>query len=112
MGGDEYFVNHFARVLVEAKRIEGGCRIGIEQCLTQSIGVDNPAQELHATIFAITEPGFPVPGLKIISKLTQITFEAASKLVIIRCNLVGAQAGFQTTVKDVGSELSPGWCST
>jgi hypothetical protein len=30
MGGDEYFVNHRARVLVDAKWIEGGCRIGIE----------------------------------------------------------------------------------
>ena len=91
-GRDDYFVNHRARVLVDAEWIEGGCRIGIEQCLTQSIGVDNPALALHAAIFAITEPGFPVPCLKIIAKLTQITFEATGKLVIIRCNLDGAQA--------------------
>ena len=112
MGGDEYFVNDRARVLVEAEGIEGGCRIGIEQCLTQSIGVDNPAFALDPAIFAITEPGFPVPCLKIISKLTQITFEAAGKLVIIRCNLVGAQARFQSTIMDAGGELSPGRCST
>src|SRR6266516_2806706 len=90
MGGDEYFVNHLARVLVEAEGIKCGRRIGIEQCLAQSIGVDNPAVALHATIFAITEPGFPVPCLKIISKLTQITFEATGKLVVIRRNLLGA----------------------
>ena len=92
MGGGEYFVNHRGRVLVEAERIEGGCRIGIEQRLAQSIGVDNPAAALHPAIFTITEPGFPVPCLKIISKLIQITFEAAGKLVIIRCNLDGARA--------------------
>src|SRR6478752_8042647 len=72
-GGGDYFVNHRARVLVEAEGIEGGCRIGIEQCLTQSIGVDIPAVALDAAIFVITEPGFPVPGLKVITKLTQIT---------------------------------------
>ena len=70
MGRDEYFVNHRARVLVEAEGIEGGCRIGIEQRLTQSIGVDNPAEELHPAIFTVTEPGFPVPRLKVITKLT------------------------------------------
>src|SRR5947207_7815655 len=112
MGGDEYFVNHRARVLVEAEWIEGGCRIGIEQRLTQGIGVDNPAVALDATIFAITEPSFPVPGLKIISKLTQITFEAAGKLGIIRCNLVGAKPRFQRTVSDEGGELSPRRCSS
>src|SRR6266581_5506986 len=108
MGGDGYFVNHRGRVLVEAEWIEGGCRIGIEQCLTQSIGVDISAVALHPTIFAITEPGFPVPCLKIISELTQITFEAAGKLVVIRCNLEGARPGFQRTVPDEGRELSAG----
>src|SRR5437879_5976899 len=112
MGVDEYFVNHRARVLVEAEWIEGGCRIGIEQRLAQSIGVDNPAVALHPAIFAVTEAGFPVPCLKIISKLTQVTFEAAGKLVVIRCNLEAAQARFQTTVKDVGGKLSPGRCGT
>src|SRR5437762_2536379 len=111
MGGDEYFVNHRGRVLVETEGIEGGCRIGIEQCLTQSIGVDNPAVALHAAICAVTEPGFPVPCLKIISKLTQITFEAAGKLVIIRCNLESARPGFQRTVSDEGGELGAGRCS-
>ena len=67
MGGDEYFVNDRARVLVQPEGIEGGCRVGIEQCLTQSIGVDISAVALHPAIFAITEPGFPVPCLKIIS---------------------------------------------
>src|SRR5438034_3373819 len=67
MGGDEYFVDNRARVLVETEWIEGGCRVGIEQCLTQSIGVDISAVALYPTIFAITEPGFPVPCLKIIS---------------------------------------------
>ena len=112
MGADEYFVNHRGRVLVEAEGIEGGCRIGIEQCLTQSIGVDISAVALHATIFAITERGFPVPCLKIISKLTQITFEAASKLVVIRRNLEGARPGFQRTVSNTGGELSAGRGST
>src|SRR5437773_1557645 len=112
MGGDEYFVNHRGRVLVETEGIEGGCRIGIEQCLTQSIGVDNPAVALHAAICAVTEPGFPVPCLKIISKLTQITLEVAGKLVVIRRNLVGAQARFQGTVMDAGGELSAGRCSS
>src|SRR6266566_928156 len=64
--GSEYFVNHRARVLVEAEGIESSCRIGIEQCLPQSIRVDNPAVALHPAIFVITEPGFPVPCLKII----------------------------------------------
>src|SRR6266513_1617746 len=91
MGGDEYFVNHRARVLVEAEWIEGGCRIGIEQCLAQCIGVDNPAEELHPAIFAVTESGFPVPCLEIITKFTQITFEATGKLVVIRSNLDGAR---------------------
>src|SRR5437867_1221663 len=112
MGGDEYFVNHRARILVKAEGIEGGCRISIEQCLTQGIGVDNPAVALHAAIFAITKAGFPVPSLKIISQLTQITFEAAGKLVIIRCNLEGARPGFQRTVSDEGGELGAGRCST
>ena len=112
MGGDEYLVNHRARVLVEAEWIEGGCRIGIEQCLTQSIGVDDPAVALHSAIFTITETGFPVPCLKVITKLTQITFEAAGKLVIIRCNLEGARPGFQRTVSDEGGELSAWRCST
>src|SRR6266481_8703186 len=112
MGSDEYFVNHRGRVLVEAEWIEGGCRIGIEQCLTQRIGVDNPAVALHPTIFAITEPGFPVPCLKRIAKLTQITFEAAGKLVVIRRNLEGARPGFQRTVSDEGGELSAGRCSS
>src|SRR5256885_15817130 len=94
MGGDEYFVNHRARVLVEAEWIEGGCRIGIEQCLAQCIGVDNPAEELHPAIFTVTESGFPVPCLKIISKLTQVTFEATGKLVVIRCDLDGARPRF------------------
>src|SRR6266480_2199740 len=112
MGVDEYFVNHRARVLVEAEWIEGGCRIRIEQRLTQGIGVDNPAVALHPAIFAITESSFPVPGLKVITKLTQITFEAAGKLVVIRCNLEGARPGFQRTVSDEGGELSAGRCST
>src|SRR5205814_8774763 len=63
MGGDEYFVNHRGRVLVEPEWIEGRRRICVEQCLTQSIGVDNPAVALHAAICAVTEPGFPVPCL-------------------------------------------------
>src|SRR6266550_7591630 len=112
MGRDEYFVNHGTRVLVPAEGIESGCRIGIEQCLSQSIGVDNPAQELHPAICAITEPGLPVPCLKIISKLTQITFEAAGKLVIIRGNLDGARPGFQRTVSDEGRELGARRCSS
>src|SRR6266550_2786640 len=112
MGGVEYFGNDRGRVLIDTKWIEGGCRIGIEQGLTQCIGVDNPAVPLHAAIFAVTEPGFPVPGLKIISKLTQITFEPTGELVIIRCNLEGAQARLQSTVMDGGGELSPGRCST
>src|SRR5439155_1552377 len=103
---DEYLVNRRAPVLVEVEWIEGGCRIGIEQCLTQSIGVDDPAVALHSAIFTITETGFPVPCLKVITKLTQITFEAAGKLVIIRCNLEGPRPGFQRTVSDEGGELS------
>src|SRR5947199_10017883 len=97
MAGDEYFVDNRARVLVEAEWIEGGCRIGIEQCLTQSIGVDNPAVAPHPAIFAITAPGLRVPCLKVITTRTQITFEAAGKLVIIRRNLAGARPGFQRT---------------
>src|SRR5205823_1823916 len=112
MGGDEYFVDNRARVLVETEWIEGGCRVGIEQCLTQSIGVDISAVALYPTIFAITEPGFPVPCLKIISKLTQITFETAGKFVIIRCNLESARSGFQRTVSDEGGELRAGRCSS
>src|SRR2546430_2602756 len=64
-GGDEYFVNHRVRILVEAKRIEGSCRIGIEQRLTQSIVVDHPAAELYPAIFVITKSCLPVPRLKI-----------------------------------------------
>src|SRR5207248_4438940 len=101
-----------ARILVKAEGIEGGCRISIEQCLTQGIGVDNPAVALHPAIFAITKAGFPVPSLKIISQLTQITFEAAGKLVIIRCNLDGARPGFQRTVSDEGGELGARRCSS
>src|SRR5438477_10450954 len=112
MGVDEYFVNDRARVLVEAEWIEGRCRIGIEQRLTQGIGVDNPAVALHPSIFAVTEPGFPVPCLKIITKLTQVTFEAAGKLVIIRCNLESARPGFQRTVSDEGGELGARRCSS
>src|SRR5437762_14301470 len=112
MCGDEYFVGGRARVLVETEWIEGGCRVGIEQCLTQSIGVDISAVALYPTIFAITEPGFPDPCLKIISKLTQITFETAGKFVIIRCNLESARSGFQRTVSDEGGELRAGRCSS
>src|SRR6267142_2437838 len=104
MCGGEYFANHRRRVLVEAERIEGGCRIGIEQRLAQSIGIDNPAAAVHPAIFTVTEPGFPVPRLKIISKFIQITFEATSKLVIIRCNLDGAEPRFQSTVTDASRE--------
>jgi len=43
MGVDEYFVDDRTRILIQAEGIEGGCRIGIEQRLAQSIGVDNPA---------------------------------------------------------------------
>src|SRR4030095_1452430 len=106
-GGFYYFGNDRGRVLVESEWIEGGCRISIEQCLPQGIGVDNPTVALVAAIFVITKRGLPVPRLKIISKLTQITFEAAGKLVIIRCNPEGARPGFQRTVSDEGSELSP-----
>src|SRR6476646_11227698 len=112
MGGDEYFVDHRTRILIQPEGIEGGCRVGIEQCLTQSIGVDNSGAALHPAIFAITEPGFPVPCLKIISKLTQITFEAAVKFVIVRCNLASARSAFQRTVSDEGGELSARRCST
>src|SRR5437773_12202739 len=112
MGGDEYLVNHRGRVLVEAERIEGRCWIGIEQRPAQSIGVDNPGVALHAAIFAVTESGFPVPCLKIISKLSQVTFEAAGKLVIIGCNLEGARPRFQRTVSDEGGELGPRRCSS
>src|SRR4051794_7288720 len=108
IGGPEYFGKHGGRVLVEAEGIEGGRRIGIKQRLTQSIGVDNPAVALHAAIFAITKSAFPVPGLKIISKLTQIAFEAAGKLVIIRCDLDGARPGFQRTVCDDFVNWVPG----
>ena len=53
-----------------------------------------PASTLDAAIFTITEPAFPVPGLKVIAKLTQITFESPGKLVIVRRDLDGAWPGF------------------
>src|SRR5207253_3691511 len=42
----------------------------------------------------------PVPCLEIVSKFAQITLEAARKFVILRRNLIGAQARFQRAVSD------------
>src|SRR5262249_52256572 len=48
-----------------------------------------------------------MPTSKVIAELTQITSEPGRKLKIIRCNLVGAQSCFQTSVTHVGRESSP-----
>src|SRR6266496_1008152 len=81
MGRDKNFINHRGRVLVNAKWIEGGCRIGVH----------DPAKALGALILGIAERAFPVPSLKVITELRQITFEAAGELVVMGCNLVRTQ---------------------
>src|SRR5205823_6134610 len=104
MGRDKNFINHRGRVLVNAEWVEGGCGIGVEQRGPQRIIVHDPTQPLTAIIFAIAKPAFPLPSLKVIAELTQITFEAAGKLIIVGGNLVGTQPRFQTSVTHAGSE--------
>src|SRR5438876_552902 len=91
MSGDKNSIDHRGRVLVNAEWVEGGSGIGVEQRGAQRIGVHDPTQALSAIIFVIAEPGFPVPSLKVIAELTQITFQADGKLVIVGRNLVGKQ---------------------
>src|SRR5438132_11577864 len=67
---------------------------------------------VDATIFIIAEPAFPVPSLKVIAELTQITFETAGELVVMGCNLVGTQPRFQSTVTHAGRQPRSGRHST
>src|SRR6266487_4766781 len=108
MGRDKDFIDCGRRVLVKAEWIEGGCWISVEQRGAQRIAVHVSANALSAIIFAITKSAFPVPTLKVIAKLTQITFETAGELVVMGCNLVGPQPRFQTSVTHAGRELGSG----
>src|SRR6266496_4165180 len=111
MGRDKDFINHRGRILVNAEWVEGGCRIGIEQRGAQRIAVHDSAQALSAIIFAITKSAFPVPCLKVIAELTQITSQAGGKLQIVGGNLVGNQPCFQTRVMHASRESGPRGCS-
>src|SRR5215472_10659728 len=97
-------INHGRRVLVKAEWIEGRCGIGIEQRCAQRIVVHDSAQALFAIVLAIAEPAFPLPCLKVIAELTQVTSEAGGNVIIVGCNLVCAQPRFQTSVVHPGSE--------
>src|SRR5882724_10109091 len=105
MGRDKNFINHRGRVLVNAKWIEGGCRICVEQRGASCVVVHDPAKEPDPLILGIAEPAFPVPSLKVIAELRQITFEAAGELVVMGCNLVGTQS---CTVTHAGRERRSG----
>src|SRR5438094_1840012 len=107
MSRDKNFIDHRGRVLVNAEWVEGDCGIGVEQRGPRRIVVHDPAQALSAIIFAIAEPGFPIPCLKVIAELTQITFEAAGKRKIVGGNLVGKQPRFQTSVMYASRTSAP-----
>ena len=104
MGGSEDFVDHGTRVLVKAEWVEGSCGISVEQRRAQRVVVHDPAQALIAIILAVAETAFPLPSLKVIAELTQITSEAAGEFIVMRCNLVGTQSRFQTSVVHAGRE--------
>src|SRR5438132_8446497 len=67
---------------------------------------------VDATIFIIAEPCTPVPDIKVIAELGQITFDTAGELVVMGCNLVGTQPRFQSSVTHAGCELRSGRHST
>src|SRR5215472_4952620 len=101
-------INHGRRVLVKAEWIEGRCGIGIEQRCAQRIVVHDSAQALFAIVLAIAEPAFPLPCLKVITELTQVTSEASGTVKIVGCNLVSAQPRLQTSVMYPSSESGTG----
>src|SRR6266481_1356812 len=98
------FINHSGRVLIRAERVEGRGRVGIESRRAQRVVVHDSTQALFAIVLAIAEPAFPLPGLKVIAELTQVTSEAGSINKIVRCNLVGAQSWLQAGVMRAGGE--------
>ena len=108
MNRSKNFINHGGRVLVKAEWVEGSCGISVEQRRAQRIVVHDSTQALIAIIFAVAEPAFPLPSLKVIAELTQITSEAAGEFVVMRCNLVGTQSRFQTSVMHAGRESGTG----
>src|SRR5262249_36609326 len=57
-----------------------------------------------AIVLAIAKPAFPLPGLKVVAELTQVTSEAGCNVKIVGCNLVSAQPCFQTSVVHPGCE--------
>src|SRR6266404_3166906 len=110
VGGNENLILHLPRILADAEWIEGRCRIGIEQPVTQGVVVRNAAEPDGAVAFIVAEAGFPFPGLQLVpsvGELAQIAFETGGKQIVIGSNFKGAQTGFQRTITNAGGELRP-----
>ena len=108
IGGHEDFADDGGSVQVDAEGVESGGRIGIEQPDAQSVIVDDAAEALYATIVVIAEAHFPVPGLQVITKFTQVPIKASGEDVVIRGDLVRAQARFEPTITNACGESRPG----
>src|SRR6266850_4614522 len=61
VGRDENFVLHLPRILADAKWVEGGGRIGVEQAVAQRVVVYDAAGSSNSVASVIANAGFPFP---------------------------------------------------
>src|SRR5437868_5842431 len=108
VGSNKYIALDRWPVRISSKWVEGRSRIRVEQGNAQGIVIDNAAEALNAMIFVEAEAGFPVPSLKIITELAQIALKTAGKQIVVRRNLVSAQACFQATITNSRGESCSG----